>query len=404
MRVLFVTLGSPHPPVRGTQIRDFELIRRVASRAEVGLISVVDTPREAAHLERMRNCCAFVRAVRRRGPLGAACATPLQVLRRRPLATVPWGAPTLDKAIRGALRDFDPDLLQIEHSFLAPYIDALPPGARAKTVLSLHNVGSHQYRSMLSTRLGPVQRSAQWLKARLMRDWETRLASRFDLVLAVSEMERSLLVAADPSLNVAVVENGVDVEANQPIPEPCSPARPKGCELLFVGHLAYLPNADAVRFLADEIFPRVRLELPEARLRVVGSGAPGGLRRLARRAGIELIGFARDLRPHYSQSLVALVPLRAGGGTRLKVLEAMALGRALVSTSLGCAGLPVHDHRELLVADHAADFATAVVRLARDANLRSLLRRRGRRLAEARFSWDRVAAELMTRHEELARG
>jgi len=399
MRLLFVTLGSPYPPDRGSQIRDFELIRRAATRHEVALISLVDSPVEASHLEAMRPHCVFTMAVCRPRGLSAARATLHHLVRKRPLATLPWAAPTLERSLREALERFDPDLVQIEHSFLAPYIDAIPAGSRAKTILSFHNVGSHQYQSMLSANLSSLRRPIQRLKARLMRDWEARIASRFDLAVAVSEAERALLLAGNPSLSVAVVENGVDAEAQQLLPEPFHSGA-----LLFVGNLAYFPNADAVRFLADEILGRVRSDLPNVRLRVVGAGASAAIRRLAERAGIELVGPVPDLRPYYREALLALVPLRAGGGTRLKVLEAMAFGRAVVSTSIGSAGLPVGHGRELLLADHAAEFADAVVRLARDATLRNRLRQQARQLVERRFAWDRLAARLMAYQEELAGG
>jgi glycosyltransferase involved in cell wall biosynthesis len=244
--------------------------------------------------------------------------------------------------------------------------------------------------------VGAPDRALLGLKAGLVERFETRLARRFDRVIAVSERERALLLAADPALWVAVVENGVDASALTPLAE-----EPSSRELLFVGNLAYRPNADAVRWLAEAILPRVRADLPEARLRVVGRGASRGLQRLAEAHGVAFEGEVSDVRPHYRRALLAVVPLRAGGGTRLKVLEAMALGRPVVSTAIGCEGLPARDGEHVLLADSPEAFAAAVIRLAGDEALRARLRAAARRLVEERFDWDVQARVLLRVYDEV---
>jgi glycosyltransferase involved in cell wall biosynthesis len=189
-----------------------------------------------------------------------------------------------------------------------------------------------------------------------------------------------------------VVPNAVDVEHHRR--QPGHP-RPDGDTLLFFGSLGYAPNLDGILHFLDRIWPAVLARRPATRLEIVGPGAPPAL--LARRsAQVELIGFVEDLRPRLAGAAAVIAPLRLGGGTRLKILEAMAMGRPVVSTSLGAEGLEVRDGEELLLADEPAEFAGAVVRLLEDPRLGERLGRAARARVEQRYSW-RTAAERFER-------
>ena len=202
-----------------------------------------------------------------------------------------------------------------------------------------------------------VEKLGLLAKAFLMRGWEARHAARFDRCLVVSEIEAQRLRAVAAGTAVSLVPNGVDTTALRPLPEAAA-----GNRLIFVGHLRYPPNVDAVRFLGRHILPALRARIPEARLTVVGEGTPRVLREFAGRDDIELVGRASSPIPYYRDAHVAVVPLRAGGGTRLKSLEAMALGRPVVSTQFGCEGLAVENGKHLLIADDAEELADALER------------------------------------------
>jgi len=195
---------------------------------------------------------------------------------------------------------------------------------------------------------------------------------------------------------VSLVPNGVDTAALRPLPEAAA-----GKRLIFVGHLRYPPNIDAVRFLARHILPALRTRIPEARLTVVGEGAPRALREFAGRADIDLVGRASCPLPYYQDAHVAVVPLRAGGGTRLKILEAMALGRPVVSTPLGCEGLAVEDGKHLLIAHDVEGFAAAVARLLTDRPLAARLSREARALVERDYDWTSIADRLLGVYDDL---
>jgi glycosyltransferase involved in cell wall biosynthesis len=250
---------------------------------------------------------------------------------------------------------------------------------------------------MLGMGLSLGERALYTLKWLAMLRWETAAARRFDRAIVVSEPERDALRRSDPRLAVSIVENGVDAAALSPLPEP-----PVTDTLLFVGTFTYRPNVDAALLLGREIFPLVRRAFPAARLLLVGHEPPDAVRALGRELGVSLAGAVPDVRRAYERAAVAVAPLRAGGGTRLKILEAMALGRPVVSTRVGAEGLDVADGNDLLLADAPGDFAKAVARLLGDRPLRARLAANARRLVEARYDWARPGDALLDVYRGLA--
>jgi polysaccharide biosynthesis protein PslH len=396
--VLWLTYGLPWPTDRGGAIRYFNLIRQVAARYRVLLFAVLESADEARHVPKLASGCEKVEWVVMRAGSAIERARDLlgHLLRGRPLATWSYCSRSLETKLGNLVGTGAVDILQIEHSFLAPFRDAVPDGSPCRTVLSFHNLGENQYRSMLHMRSGALAKLGWLIKAALMRGWEARYAERFDRCLVVSEIEAQRLCALATGAAVSLVPNGVDTVALRPLPEAGASKR-----LLFVGHLRYPPNVDAVRFFANRILPALRARIPEARLTVVGDGEPGVLGEFASRAGIDLVGRVPSPLPYYQSAQVAVVPLRAGGGTRLKILEAMALGRPVVSTSLGCEGLAVEDGKHLLIADRAEDFAAAVARLLTDRALPARLTLEARALVERDYDWTAIAKRLLQVYEEL---
>jgi glycosyltransferase involved in cell wall biosynthesis len=318
------------------------------------------------------------------------------LVRGRPLVTWPYWSRSLETKLRSLVSSGAVQILQIEHSFLAPFRDAVPDGSPCRTILSFHNFGETQARSMLGMHSGALEKLGLLVKALLMRGWEARHAAHFDRCLVVSEIEAQRLRAGAAGTAVSLVPNGVDTAALRPLPEAAA-----GKRLIFVGHLRYPPNIDAVRFLARHILPALRARIPDAHLTVVGESAPRVLREFSGRDDIHLVGRAACPVPYYRDAHVAVVPLRAGGGTRLKILEAMALGRPVVSTPLGCEGLAVEDGKHLLVAKDAEDFAAAVALLLTDRALAARLTQQARALVESDYDWTAIAERLLGVYDEL---
>jgi glycosyltransferase involved in cell wall biosynthesis len=210
-------------------------------------------------------------------------------------------------------------------------------------------------------------------------------------------VDRDLLASLDPRARVRAIPTGVDVDYW------CSDGRPEvPTRLVFTGSMDWYPNEDAVAYFVDAILPRIRQVVPEVSLTVVGRNPTPRMRRIGEQAGVRVTGTVDDVRPHVADAAVCVVPLRVGGGTRLKIFEALAMEKAVVSTSIGAEGLPVISGEHAVIADEPDEFARAVVRLLRHPDERRRLGTAGRRLVEERYSWQEVARNFETHCEEVA--
>jgi polysaccharide biosynthesis protein PslH len=386
MKILWITFGVPYPPDSGVRQRDFHLIREAAREARVILFCLAPTG-GVMEPGRLREFCERVEV----WPMAPALP-PLRLLARLPASA--WRNFDLRAQTRIAaiIETESPDLVQIEHSLLAAYRLGVPEAA-CRTVLSLHNIASDQYRGFACLSYAPARRVGYLAKAWLMRRAEARLLPQFDSCLAVSELDRARARRLAPRVRCEVVENGVNCSAPLPATE--------GLSMLFTGVMNYPPNADGARWFCRAILPRIRAEAPGAAVVIVGHNPPAAVRSLARLEGVTVSGYVPDLTSCYREAAIAVAPLRAGGGTRLKILEAMALGRAVVATGTGCEGLAVEHRRHLLIADEPEAFADCAIRLLKDNALRERLAAAGRRLVEERYDWPIIGARLRNLYRSL---
>lgn len=389
MKILFLTLGYPSSSGGGAQVRDYHLFSRIAQTDRVWVVALMDDAVARSLESHHEPWCQAIYTVPIATSLRSRLASrlPRHFGAGRPLATLPFIDRRSQAQCLDVISSCQPDLVQIEHSFLAPYLDVSRP--HCATVLSLHNVGTMQYRRMARLApFGPRRLGAQ-IKSRLMRGWEIREARRFDEVVVVSETDAKYL--RRHGLGSHVVHNGVDTMACKQI----APAR-NSTNLLFVGNLSYEPNVDGVEWFCESVLPRIQAMVPSTTLTVIGHSPPGRIRELAGRGGITVVGSVGDVEPFYRSSAIAIVPLRAGSGTRIKILEAMSFGRTVVSTSIGSEGLSVVDGHHLLLADEATEFAARIVRLLRSPGERQRIVRAARRLVEQKYEWNRSAETLRT--------
>ncbi|HEV8637695.1 MAG TPA: glycosyltransferase [Chloroflexota bacterium] len=397
MRLLFLTPQLPYPADKGTRIRNLGLIRELARRHEVAVLSFGE-PADRAAAAGLSGICRVLDVLppptrpRWRRAL-ASLADPRPDLARR-LESAIFG-----RALRGALAERW-DVLQVEGLEMAPHWLALRrEGPVPPTVFDAHNA-----EWVLQARMGATDLTNRRLVGGLysalqavkLRRYEGAAVSRADAVAAVSDADAAALDRVGRPRRLAVVPNGVDTAGL---------ARRSGDgddrTVLFTGTMDYRPNVDAVVWFVGEAWPLVRAGVPDARLRIVGRAPTPTVRALARSPGVEVTGGVADVAPFFGEAAVYVAPLRIGGGSRLKLLEACAHGVPIVSTSLGAEGIDLAPGRDALVADDPASFAGAVVRLLRDRPERRALADAGRALVESCYDWRVLVPRLEALYDEL---
>lgn len=351
-----------------------------------------------------------------------SCRHPIRILSLEPgdipLATAALGAPveTLSGLIRDGKRErvgpfsvprgirerlwecvtrTGAEILHVEKSYGAAVLGLPTRPVPLPVVLDDACVHHIRYRREAKWAHSPWHRARALVRWFRLRRYESRLAAAVDAVLAVSAEEAAIIGAFAPETRVAVVPNGVDCDAIRPLP--------LGKDILFCGAFTYEPNRDAAMFFLREILPRLRAAGCLAEVLLVGAGPDPELHRLAEGDGsVQLPGWVPHMTPWYARAGVVINPMRGGTGTRLKVLEALAAGRPVVSTRIGAEGLEVSDGREVRLADDPASFAAEVFRLLRDQATAGAMGREGRLLVERNYDWKRCLAPLDTLYEELA--
>jgi len=288
----------------------------------------------------------------------------------------------------------DYDVVQVEFANMASYRYA-SRGQRPRLVLDEHNIEYDLQRRTAGSAEGKFRKVYNSLNWRKLGREERAAWRRFDGVVLTSVRDAQLLSTVSPGTRTAVVPNGVNVEQFQP-----APVAPEADQLLFFGANNYFPNHDALIYFIDEILPLVIQRRPNVKLSIVGPGAHETV--LARQSRhVEVVGFVDDVMPHLDRASVVVVPLRIGGGTRLKIVEAMAKSKAIVSTRIGAEGIDVTHDRDALLADSPADFAAQVVRALEDPELSRRLGEQARILAEQRYAWTAVVGQLVRFYEQL---
>ncbi len=395
MRILWVKVGGLWPLNEGGRLRSFHILSELSQRHHVSILTTHgpgDDPRELqARLTRSESIASLPYAAPKRRSARFAVALARSWCSPLPVNLWKWRIPALRRAVAHVLAARDFDLCVADFLFAVPN---LPRPSPVPVVLFEHNV-EHLIWKRLSRTAPPWQRALLGLEWRKVRRYEARACAQARLTIAVSETDRAFLAALAPSATVRAIPTGVDTAYFTPNGVREAPGR-----LVFTGAMDWYPNEDAILHLLDGILPAIRREVPEASLTVVGRNPSARLRAAAAAAGVQVTGTVEDVRPYVAEAAVYVVPLRIGGGTRLKIFEGLAMAKAVVSTTVGAEGLPLVAGTHLLRADDPGEFARAVVSLLRDPARRRALGAAGRRLVTERYSWTRVAREFEARCEE----
>lgn len=398
MKILFLTPQLPYPPHQGTTLRNFNLIRHLAPLHEITLLSF-GTEDELRNADPLRALCRRIEIA----------PYPTRSLARRILSTLFSALP--DMALRlestrlhdqldAILREEKFDLIQVEGIEMAPFTPRLSP-----FLFDDHNAEAKLQRTAFESDMRRLMRwhaaLYSWIQWKKLEGYERVVCQRADGVVAVSEADARALRELDTSLHVTVIPNGADVEHFIPSEQVC--AKPFAeFSLVFTGKMDFRPNVDAMLWFCDEILPRIRAEIPLAHLVIVGQKPASRILARRKRNAVEVTGWVPDTRPYVADAAVYVVPLRMGSGTRLKVLEAMAMGKAIVSTTRGVEGIDLVPGRDALIADTPETFARSVIDLLRDPGRRDELGQAARALAESKYDWRKIVPAFEEAYLQIA--
>lgn len=402
LSILYVSPMPPSPPRFGAQARMHGLMTSLAKKHDVTAVSLVDAEFDVEDCRRaMKPYCRDVVLIPNPHGRNGAVKRALQL---RSLASLRsferhrCAVPALQQTLDRLLSANRFDVVNLEFPYLAHYrFDRSPPGTRPPPrVIDTHEIAYDIVRQFARRGRGFGRSIYAALNWRKLRHEELAAFRRADGIAACSVADQERILAEVPGARTVVVPNAADVDFYQPRPaDPPSDGR----TVVFFGLLSTLPNIDGATWFIKEIWPRIVAARPDARCKIIGKGATRAVLDLAQ-PGVEMVGFVDDLRPHLASAAALVVPLRLGGGTRLKIVEGMAMGKAIVSTTLGAEGIDVSHGSNIVIADDAPAFANSVVRLLREPAFSAELGVAARRLAVDRYAWSAAAAKL----EELYRG
>jgi sugar transferase (PEP-CTERM/EpsH1 system associated) len=396
MRILWVKPGGLWPLNTGGRLRSFHLIAELSRRHRVTVLTThgpADDPQGlASHLPACERVESVPYTLPKVGTARFALAVARSWMSRYPADLWRWRPAQLRDRVRRILAE-GPDLCVADFLVAMPNV---PRGGFGPVLLFEHNVEHMIWKRLHQIETSPVRRLLLAIESRKMQRYEAWACARAQLTVAVSEADRALLAANAPTATIRAIPTGVDTSYFTPNGKPEAPTT-----LVFTGSMDWYPNEDAIVHFIDAILPGIRREIPDVSLAVVGRNPTDRVKAAGAAAGVHVTGTVADVRPYMAEASVYVVPLRIGGGTRLKIFEALSMGKAVVATTVGAEGLPVVPGQHFLQADSPVDFAQAVVALLKDPSRRHALGAAGRRLVEERYSWPQVARELERCCEEL---
>jgi len=395
MRVLQFAPRVCWPLDTGAKLRNYHLARVLAQRADVSLLAFIDQQQSLANLEEfyqqvitVKRDSAYTFAKMVRGGLGS---TPLPVLN--------YTTNSMERALGRLLGEQDFDIVQVESIHLMNYVPIiLRARQRAVVVCDWHNVESELMQRYSEREPGRLRRAYAGRTARLMSEFEKRALREFDAHIVVSQRDAERLRDLNSEARIFVIENGVDTAfySNLEVNDESLAHR-----IVFVGSMDYHANIDGAVNFAREVWPRLRERRTELVFTIVGKDPAPEVRRLAQIPGVEVTGTVDDVRRFYREAIAAVVPLNVGGGSRLKILEAMAAGVPVVSTTLGAEGLEVQHDENILTADTNEQLVEAISSVVENEALRNDLSLAGRALVASRYDWSSRGASLFRSYEEL---
>jgi sugar transferase (PEP-CTERM/EpsH1 system associated) len=389
LNILWLKTELLHPVDKGGKIRTYHMLKELKQEHHVTYLTLDDGSASPDALERALEYCHELVCIphtqREKFTKGFYVELALNLTSSLPYAIKKYESAAMSREISRRMQSRDVDILVCD--FLAPAVNVEESVAR-KAVLFQHNVEAMIWKRHYEVQTNPAKKAYLYRQWRKMHAFEEAMCRRFDTVVTVSAEDRELMQREYGAARVYDVPTGVDTDFFRPV----GSERRIPNSLVFTGSMDWLPNEDAIRYFTEQILPLVKKQLPDVTLTVVGRNPYPALIDLSKQdVSITVTGRVDDVRPYIDQAAAYIVPLRIGGGTRLKIYEAMAMEKAIVSTTVGAEGLPLQNGEELLLEDKPEAFASAVVRVLTDETLNRNLGTRAATTVRNSFGWDKVA-------------
>ncbi len=393
MRILLLTPQRPYPPHQGTTLRNFNLIKELAKRHTVCVLTFLEADQNPNDCGPLLNLCEWVETVpapqRNIGlRLGQMLGT------RRPDMSWRLWSSLLNERLATRLSQQQFDVVEIEGIEMAPYLPTIAAARpRPLIIYDAHNAEwILQKRAFEADVKDPPRWLAaaySWVQWHRLRQYEANLLSQVDHTIAMSAPDKVALRDVVPNAPITVIPNGVDRAAYKRFKGP-----PIRHDLLFTGKMDFRPNIDAMLWFGQQVLPLIQAQRPQTTLAIVGQRPHRRLDVLRDLAGVTITGYVDEVPPYIAGAAVYVLPLRVGGGTRLKLLEAMIMGKAIVSTTVGAEGFPVVNGQELVLVDEPEKFAREILDLLKNPTRRRALGSAGQAFARANYGWDTLIPQL----------
>jgi polysaccharide biosynthesis protein PslH len=390
MKILYLSLRFPYPPFSGDKIRTYNVLKHLSRKHSITFVSFAQSPDDIKNTDKLRDFCEYVDTVKFNKTIAYSNCI-LHSFSEKPFQVAYWHSNEMQKCIDRLMEKDEFDLIHVQFFRMAQYV------IKYKDKPKLLDSGDSFWLNL--SRRSKLDRSIAWpllkLEASKVKLYETQIARWFDHVTMVSSTDMDCLLSNDSELSVSVIPMGVDLDYYQ------SGSSEYGINLLFTGTIRYFPNKDAVLYFYNEIFPLVKKVIPEVKFYVVGNLPPKNVIKLASSGEVIVTGRVEDVRPYFDKSAVFVCPLRSGSGMQAKILEAMAMGVPVVTTSLGFEALDAVAGRDILVADDPKRFAEEVIRLVKDRELRQYIAQNARKLVEEKYNWSSIVERLDAIYESI---
>jgi polysaccharide biosynthesis protein PslH len=392
MKILWLKTELLHPVDKGGKIRSYHLLKQLKTNHEITYLTLDDGASSQDAVESASEYCheliRIPHATREKFSAGFYAELAANMTSSLPYAIRKYKSTQMTGAIGEATKKTRFDVIICD--FLAPAVN-LPAVPGAPVALFQHNVEAEIWRRHYEVQTNAVKKRYLYWQWRKMQKFERQACQKMDRVIAVSEADSEMMERDYGVAKVYDIPTGVDVDFFKPN----STVTPRPNSLVFTGSMDWLPNEDAINYFTQQILPLIKTSVPDVNITVVGRNPSRKLQELGQReSSITVTGRVDDVRPYMEVAAAYVVPLRIGGGTRLKIYEALAMEKPTISTTVGAEGLNIDNGEDILLADTPSDFATAVVRVLQEPAFAQQLGSKGAQTVRARYSWNKVAAEF----------